>query len=80
MTRTSGRKKAADSLFDLDYIVEWVRPTPPERLLGFWISPATLVFHDVRHIRGGNLDLDSYDFWLDIQDLGRSDPDAFRSA
>jgi hypothetical protein len=32
-------------------------------------------FENVQQIRGGELDLASYDLWLDIQDLDRSEPD-----
>jgi len=37
-------------LIDLDYIVEWVKPIPPERQITFWIAPATLVFRDARDV------------------------------
>jgi hypothetical protein len=62
-------------LLDLDYIVEWVRPTPPERHFSFWISPATLVFENVQRVAGGELDLvPGYGLLLDIQSLDRSEP------
>jgi hypothetical protein len=31
-------------LLDIDYIVQWVPPQAPFRLISFWICPATLVF------------------------------------
>ncbi len=62
-------------LFDLDYIVEWVQPVPPERHFGFWTSPATLVFENVQWIQGGELELRSASLWLDIADLDESGPD-----
>ena len=68
-------QQGARLLLDLDYIVEWMKPTPPQRYFGFWISPATLVFQNVQQIHGGELDLASDDLWLDIQDLVRSEPD-----
>ena len=41
-----------DLLFDLDYIVRWVQPVPPERYFSFWISPVTLVFEEVWDLQG----------------------------
>jgi hypothetical protein len=59
-------------LLDLDYIIEWERPKPPERSFRFWISPATLVFENVQGIQGGELDLvPGYGLLLDIQSLDR---------
>jgi len=34
-------------LFDLDYILQWIDPTPPDKNFSFWIAPATLIFKDV---------------------------------
>jgi hypothetical protein len=39
-------------LLDLDYIVRWVQPLPPEKHFNFWVSPATLVFEDVWDLEG----------------------------
>ncbi|MGW1073901.1 hypothetical protein [Streptomyces sp. NPDC002537] len=41
-----------DLLLDLDHIVRWVHPTPPETYFSFWISPATLVFDSVWDLEG----------------------------
>ncbi len=32
---------------DLDYIFEWINPEPPEKTFSFWVSPCTLIFHNV---------------------------------
>lgn len=42
---------------DIDYIVQWVHPAPPEPHFSFWICPATLVFDEV-YALSGELDLD----------------------
>jgi hypothetical protein len=39
-------------LLDLDYIVKPVHPEPPERVLSFWVAPATLVFENVWDLEG----------------------------
>ncbi|MFD8494917.1 hypothetical protein [Amycolatopsis sp. NPDC059657] len=39
-------------LLDLDYIVRWVDPVPPEKHFTFWIAPATLVFEQAWDITG----------------------------
>ncbi|HEX2286112.1 MAG TPA: hypothetical protein VHI10_15010 [Mycobacterium sp.] len=39
-------------LLDLDYIVRWVHPVPPEKYFTFWVSPATLVFDGVWDLEG----------------------------
>lgn len=31
-------------VLDLDYIIEWIKPTPPATAYAFWLCPATLVF------------------------------------
>ena len=36
-------------ILDLDYIFAWVEPEAPSPGYSFWISPATLVFKDVRN-------------------------------
>lgn len=36
--------------FDIDYIVEWVQPEPPEISFTFWVSSATLIFEYVQNI------------------------------
>jgi hypothetical protein len=62
-------------LIDLDYIVDWVQTTPLEERFSFWVSPATLVFDDVRDIEG---DIDSNVAELEIADLHRLMPDDTR--
>lgn len=62
-------------LIDLDYILDWVQPTPPEEYFSFWVSPATLVFDDVRDIEG---DIDSSVAELEIASLHRLMPDDTR--
>jgi hypothetical protein len=39
-------------LLDLDYLVNAVRPEPPETALRFWVAPATLVFDNVWDLEG----------------------------
>jgi hypothetical protein len=34
-------------LFDIDYILQWVKPAWGERYFRHWSAPATLVFHNV---------------------------------
>ena len=57
-------------VFELDYIVEWVEPSPGERGYRFWVSPAELRFSDVDDFR---LELAWTGLALDcsIQDLHR---------
>jgi hypothetical protein len=35
---------------DLDYITKWVHPVLPDKHFNFYVSPATLVFHDAQNI------------------------------
>ena len=35
-----------DLVFDIDYIFNWVHPTPPKTNFSFWVSPCTLKFQD----------------------------------
>jgi hypothetical protein len=32
---------------DIDYIVQWIEPVPPDEYFTFTVAPATLVFNDV---------------------------------
>jgi len=57
--------------FDLDYIVRRVEPPMPLRDVEFWVSPATLVFHNVWSIRG---DLRSLCVPLQMTNLYRTSP------
>jgi len=34
-------------LLDIDYILKWVSPTPPNMNFSFWVAPCTLVFKNV---------------------------------
>jgi hypothetical protein len=34
-------------VFDLDYILQWINPVPPNRHFSFWIAPSTLVFKNI---------------------------------
>lgn len=56
---------------DLDYIVRRVEPSAPLRDVGFWVSPATLVFHNVHSLSG---DLRSISVPLQMENLCRSGP------
>ncbi|MFD9127326.1 hypothetical protein [Kitasatospora sp. NPDC059571] len=60
-------------LLDLDYIVRWVHPVPPERHFSFWIAPSTLVFDDIRDMEG-DLDFKGTAMSLDIHEIQRSTP------
>lgn len=37
---------ATDLIFDIDYIFQWVHPTPPQRNFSFWVAPCTLKFEN----------------------------------
>lgn len=50
-------------LLDLDYLVQWVHPVPPETYFSFWVAPATLVFDGVWDMTG------DLDFTGSIPDL-----------
>jgi hypothetical protein len=61
-------------VFDLDYIFQWIDPTPPDRHFSFWIAPSTLIF---KNISGLNMQMENeppmiFDFV--ILDIRRSDP------
>jgi hypothetical protein len=55
---------------DIDYIFAWVNPEPPSPYYSFWISPATLIFHNIGDFRA---ELDG-PIGLEISDLRRKDP------
>jgi hypothetical protein len=57
---------------DLDYIVRRVVPPVPLRSVEFWVSPATLVFHNVWSITG---DLRSLCLPLQMRNLYRPGPE-----
>ena len=37
----------SDFIFDIDYILKWVKPEKDNKYFTFWISPCTLIFHNV---------------------------------
>jgi hypothetical protein len=43
--------EAAELLFDLDYILQWINPGPEEKHFSFWSAPATLVFSEVENLK-----------------------------
>ncbi|MDT0266809.1 hypothetical protein RM844_10945 [Streptomyces sp. DSM 44915] len=62
-------------LLDLDYLLRWVRPVPPERNFSFWIAPATLVFEDC-HSLVGDLDFRGTLPRLELSGLTREPPES----
>lgn len=62
-------------LLDLDYIVGWVHPVPPEKYFSFWVSPATLVFDEVWDLKA-DIDVGKSIPDLQIDDLHRVPADA----
>jgi hypothetical protein len=62
-------------MFDIDYIIEWVKPEANTPYFKFWVVPATLVFKNVRNI---NISADSVD--LIIQSISRDDPSEPKNA
>lgn len=42
--------------FDIDHILEWIKPIEPDGFFNFLISPSTLVFKDVHNLK---IDIDS---------------------
>jgi hypothetical protein len=65
-------------LVDLDYIVRWVHPVPPDGYFSFWVSPATLVFDDVWDLEA-DIDCKGVVPGLEIADLHRLMPDDGRN-
>ena len=59
-------------LLDIDYIVKWEEPEPPDVYYTFWISPATIVFEGVQDIKI-NLDIDNIQD-IDLQGIEREGP------
>lgn len=58
-------------LFDIDYILRWVHPVPPEQYFSFWVSPATLVFEGVQNIKI-DIEIDAIQH-MEIADIHRVD-------
>src|SRR5687768_16247891 len=59
-------------LLDIDYILKWEEPEPPDRYYTFWVSPATLVFEGVQNIKV-DLDIGSIQD-IDLQGIEREGP------
>ncbi len=57
-------------MFDLDYIVEWISPSPTRSHFLFQVAPATLVFNGVSHF---NIQIDAYGYTgiMTIEDVIR---------
>ena len=49
---------------DIDYIFKWVDPYPPSKSFSFFVSPCTLVFHDVAGLR---IDIANGSMMLEIE-------------
>lgn len=61
-------------LLDLDYLVQWVHPVPPETYFSFWVAPATLVFDEVWDLTG-DLDFTGWIPDLTLDGIHRLPPD-----
>ena len=58
---------------DIDYIVQWINPVPPDEYFTFAVAPATLVFHDVWSAHG---DFDAFDtVAFEIDSIERGEPE-----
>lgn len=62
---------------DIDYIFKWVHPADGGEFFRFWVSPCTLVFHNVYDL---HLDADPSGATLSIADIHRTDPRKPRNA
>lgn len=60
-------------LLDIDYVVRWVDPTPPDDYFTFWVAPATLVFNNVHDVE---VHLESQTGEFSICSINRSDEQA----
>lgn len=60
----------SDLLLDIDYIVRWLKPVPPEPNYRFLVAPATLVFFEVWGLEG---DLEIQTQLPTIDDIRRDD-------
>ena len=70
------RPSSYELLFDIDYLYRWVAPLAGETYYKFWVSPATLLFHNVYDIRFDLEPLDS----ICISGITRSEMDKPRNA
>jgi len=61
-------------LLDIDYILRWDAPEPSATTLGFWISPATLVFDPAWDLTT-DIDRIGWGFQLFLTAIRRSEPD-----
>jgi hypothetical protein len=58
---------------DIDYIVRWIEPVPPDEYFTFAVAPATLVFHDVWKAHG---DFDAFDtVAFELDSIERGEPE-----
>lgn len=57
---------AADLVFDIDYIFDWVDPAPPEKSFTFWVAPCTLIFKGCFDL---NIDLGTNGLGLDFLEI-----------
>lgn len=55
-------------MLDLDYVVRWEAPVPPDRHFAFWVAPATLVFHNPGYVE---IDLRTQQGAFSVADLRR---------
>lgn len=58
----------SELVFDIDYILKWEEPAPPDPNFTFWIAPATLVFADAWLER---FELEGGEGLLELSDLRR---------
>ncbi len=56
--------------FDIDYITDWVTPEGNEKYFKFWVTPCTMVFHNVYNLE---IDLSITDSF-EICKVFREDP------
>ena len=63
----------AELALDIDYIVQWIEPVPPDEYFKFAVAPATLVFHEVWKAHG---DFDAFDtVAFEIDSIERGEPE-----
>src|SRR2546425_10980345 len=57
---------------DIDYIIKWVQPSKDDYCIKFWISPCTLIFENVYHLKF-NIEV-TEPFELKIENIMRKQP------
>ena len=57
---------------DIDYILQWIDPIPPEEYFKFWVAPASLVYENVSDLKI-DIDVGSYQE-ITLQGIERSNP------